>query len=142
MTSDSAINVIMLIVNPTTYMKKNVAITDVGSASAEINVERQLGEPDSMLNLYRRLLRLRRRERALTRGDYALIAVTPSLWAYERGAGRDRLLVVLDIGGQGGELAVGAGEILLSTRGVREGDHVQTFLRLAPNEGVIVRPQV
>ena len=33
MTSDSAINVIMLIVKPTMYMKKNVAMTDVGSAS-------------------------------------------------------------------------------------------------------------
>ena len=41
MTSDSAINVIMLIVKPTTYMKKNVAMTEVGSASAEMSVERQ-----------------------------------------------------------------------------------------------------
>ena len=40
-TSDSAISVIMLMVKPTTYMKKNVAITDVGSASAVISVERQ-----------------------------------------------------------------------------------------------------
>ena len=35
MTSDSAINVIMLMVKPTTYMKKKVAITEVGSASAD-----------------------------------------------------------------------------------------------------------
>ena len=41
MTSDSAINVIMLMVNPTMYMKKNVAITEVGSARAVISVERQ-----------------------------------------------------------------------------------------------------
>ncbi len=41
MTSESAINVIMLIVKPAMYMKKNVAMTDVGSASAEISVERQ-----------------------------------------------------------------------------------------------------
>ena len=41
MTSDSAISVIMLMVKPTTYMKKKVAITEVGSASAEISVERQ-----------------------------------------------------------------------------------------------------
>ena len=34
MTSDSAISVIMLIVKPATYMKKNVAMTEVGSASA------------------------------------------------------------------------------------------------------------
>ena len=41
MTSDSAISVIMLMVKPTAHMKKNVAITEVGSASAEISVERQ-----------------------------------------------------------------------------------------------------
>ena len=41
MTSDSAINVIMLMVNPTAHMKKKVATTEVGSASAEISVERQ-----------------------------------------------------------------------------------------------------
>ena len=40
-TSDSAISVIMLMVKPIAYMKKNVAITDVGSASAVISVERQ-----------------------------------------------------------------------------------------------------
>ena len=41
MTSESAISVIMLMVKPATYMKKNVAMTEVGSASAEISVERQ-----------------------------------------------------------------------------------------------------
>ena len=41
MTSESAISVIMLMVKPTTYMKKKVAITEVGSASAEISVDRQ-----------------------------------------------------------------------------------------------------
>ncbi len=41
MTSDSAISDIMLKVKPTTYMKKKVAMTEVGSASAVISVERQ-----------------------------------------------------------------------------------------------------
>ena len=41
MTSDSAISVIMLMVKPARYMKKNVEMTDVGSASAVISVERQ-----------------------------------------------------------------------------------------------------
>ena len=41
MTSESAISVIMLMVKPATYMKKNVAMTEVGNASAEISVERQ-----------------------------------------------------------------------------------------------------
>ena len=41
MASESAINDIMLRVNPMTYMKKKVEMTDVGSARAEITVERQ-----------------------------------------------------------------------------------------------------
>ena len=40
-TSDSAISDIMLKVKPATYMKKNVAMTEVGSASAVMSVERQ-----------------------------------------------------------------------------------------------------
>ena len=39
-TSKSPINVIMLKVKPAIYMKKNVATTEVGSASALISVER------------------------------------------------------------------------------------------------------
>jgi hypothetical protein len=41
MTSDSAISVIMLKVKPAIHMKKNVATTEVGSASALISVDRQ-----------------------------------------------------------------------------------------------------
>ena len=41
MTSDSAISVMMLNVKPASHMKKNVAMTDVGSARALISVERQ-----------------------------------------------------------------------------------------------------
>ena len=41
MTSDSAISDIMLKVKPATYMKKNVAMTDVGSARAVMSVDRQ-----------------------------------------------------------------------------------------------------
>ena len=41
MTSESAISVIMLMVKPAIHMKKNVAMTDVGSASAVISVDRQ-----------------------------------------------------------------------------------------------------
>lgn len=106
---------------------------------AEVNVERQAKDPDSMLNLYRRLLRLRRRERALTHGDYALAALTRSLWAYERRWAEDRVLVALDLGGEGGELPLAAGEVLLSTRHGREGEPVQGALRLGPNEGLIIR---
>ena len=41
MTSEIAIIVIMFIVKPATHMKKNVAMTEVGSASDVMSVERQ-----------------------------------------------------------------------------------------------------
>ena len=41
MTSESAISVIMLNVKPASHMKKNVAMTEVGSASALMSVDRQ-----------------------------------------------------------------------------------------------------
>ena len=46
MTRDNAISVIMLIVKPAIHMKKKVEMTDVGSASAVISVDRQSHEDE------------------------------------------------------------------------------------------------
>ena len=57
-----------------------------------------------MLNLYRGLIDLRRREPALWRGSYVPVAVTETLLAYERRVEAERLLVILDFSGRGGVL--------------------------------------
>ena len=65
----------------------------------EVNAE-TVADPGSVLNYYRRLVELRTDHEVLVYGDYNLL--TPDheqLWAYERALGRDRVVVVLNFGG-------------------------------------------
>jgi alpha-glucosidase len=62
------------------------------------NVASQERDDGSMLNLYRRLLELRRRHPALATGDFVLLPSEPDVLQYERRAGGERLLVALNLG--------------------------------------------
>jgi alpha-glucosidase len=103
------------------------------------NVENQQREPASLLNLYRRLIVLRRREEALSTGAYKPIAAEGDLVVYIRGG---RLLVVLNLGDQPMHMQFGTdglrGEIVLSTELDREGEAMVGELALRADEGVIV----
>ena len=61
------------------------------------NVAKQNGDALSMLNLYRRLLRLRRTHRALSVGDFTLIDAPGGILAYERVHAGERLRVMLNL---------------------------------------------
>jgi len=66
----------------------------------ERNVERQLADPDSLLNLYRRLLAWRKVTPALQWGDYQpLDDAPPGCFAYLRQADSQRILVILNFSG-------------------------------------------
>jgi alpha-glucosidase len=105
----------------------------------EINLECQRAETTSIWTLYRDLLAIRRREPALSAGDYVTFAATASLLAYERRLGVDRCLIVLDLSGQGGRIEIPAGRVLLSTDGVWTDRAVGGELTLTPNQGVVVK---
>ncbi len=65
--------------------------------SRERNVESQLQDPASLLNLYRSLLRLRREYPALRRGDLTLLTGTPrAVLAFRRQSGAQSLYVILN----------------------------------------------
>lgn len=95
---------------------------------------------DSLLNLYRDLIRLGRGRPALRGGDYQLLApAQPALYAYLRRAGDQRILVTLDIDDQPRDLDhpdAGTGRMPLSTH---THPHPASLHppRLAPSEGVI-----
>ena len=97
----------------------------------------------SILALYKRLIELRRRHAALTRGSYEAIASEGQLFAFVRVHDHDRLLVVVNFGGT--QVTVPAAilpspaSVLLSTRPDRDAAF-ETPLVLDPNEAVIVAP--
>lgn len=62
------------------------------------NVEAQSADPASMLNLYRRLLKLRRRYRALTVGTLIPVEAAGDVLAYRRRSPSEECLVVLNLG--------------------------------------------
>lgn len=98
------------------------------------NVAQQDGDPDSMLNLYRRLLALRRAHPALGAGDIRVLPADEQVLQYERVDGATRILVALNFGTWPRDVRFDAdpAELLLSTTGRSEFDG-----RLQPNEGVI-----
>jgi alpha-glucosidase len=104
------------------------------------NVAAQQSDPGSLLNLYRRLIALRRQEPALHSGTYRPIPAGGDFLLFFREDGRRRLLVALNFrSGAGGWRPRGdpAGRILLSTFLDRERERFRGRLELRGNEGVI-----
>jgi alpha-glucosidase len=110
--------------------------------SAISNTESAHADPASLLNLYRRLIGLRRARPALTRGTYRPLADTQSLLAFERAADGERLVVVLNFTADASDSLMlpeaCAGALLLSTTPERSGEVIAGPLTLRPHEGLII----
>lgn len=113
------------------------------------NVSVQNGEPLSILNFYRRMLRLRRASPALEGGSYRAIDANPDCFVFLREGEGERRLVVLNFAsgprrvdastaGLSPTSALDTGRILLSTHLDREGRALLATLDLRPNEGLII----
>jgi alpha-glucosidase len=104
-----------------------------------VNVATQREDPESTLNLYRRLLALRRTSRALSLGSYVPLPSTSSLFVYLREHGAERMLIALNFTSQPAELTLdGAGEITRATSLEREGERVAGRLWLAGNQALVI----
>ena len=112
-----------------------------GSDPDSHNVANQTADPASMLSLYRSLLVLRRAEPALHAGAYRSVDAPEGTYAYERWAGDDRFLVVLNFTSEETAFSIDEpGSIELGT-GLDRAGPVGGSLSLGPDEGVIVRLQ-
>jgi alpha-glucosidase len=106
-----------------------------------INVEAQLRDPDSSLDLYRRLIALRRDSDALRLGDYREHPASDAeCFVYERIAPGERKLVALNLTDRARDLVLGErGRIAASTDAARDGSAVdRDTLRLGANEAVVI----
>ena len=106
---------------------------------AALNVETLAAKPQSLLALYRELIALRRREPALSLGNYGTVECRDDVLIYERIHADRRLLVALNFGSAVlyTPLPCG-GDLLLSTVHGWKGKTTGDLLRLQPHEGVIV----
>jgi alpha-glucosidase len=100
-------------------------------------------DKQSILSLYRALIKLRKQTPALVSGAYVPLAAEGELLLYKRQDDEGSLLIALNLGNEPVSLrsdTIGlSGEILLSTAMDRGGEAVGETLELRGNEGVIVR---
>jgi len=114
----------------------------------EVNVETELADPTSFLNLYRRLIACRKAMPALLWGDYRPVDGAPSVdgvpedcYVYLRQAGDQRVLIALNFSAHEQYVALpspGLGRLVLSTHLDRQGGAFLAGISLRGNEGVIV----
>ncbi len=104
------------------------------------NVARQLAAPDSMLNLYRSLISLRRSSEALRAGDWTLETADASTLAYRRRSADDHKVIALNLTDREQVVAEReAGIVVLSTLpGRSPAEFAAGPLRLAAHEGVVI----
>jgi len=113
----------------------------VSADYATRNVAVQSDDPTSMLNLYRRLLRYRRRSPALYGGSYRSLDAEDDCFAYLREANGERRLIALNFADSHRRISVPGeevGQIVLSTHLDRMERVSLSELELRPHEGVII----
>lgn len=104
---------------------------------ASVAAQRQ--DPDSMLSLYRRLIALRKRHPALTRGSYRPESAPDDVFAYRRTDPDGDLLIALNFAAQERQLPDAfRGVLLLSSDPQRSERAASSELRLAPHEGLVL----
>ncbi len=107
--------------------------------AAEHSAEAEREDEASMLHLYRRLLAARRGSSALRRGSFSWLEAPAGVLAFERRAGEERRLVLVNFRAAPAPAAVAEGlEVEVASDGAGEG---RTFSgELGPDQAVVLRP--
>ena len=109
---------------------------------AMVNVAAERDDPQSMLNLYRRLIGLRRSEDALSVGTFFTLPAADELIAYVRQHRDRRMLVVLNLSDSAQTLRSDAlaagGRVVLSTHVDREANAVGQQVALRADEALVI----
>jgi alpha-glucosidase len=108
--------------------------------AATRNVASQKSDPQSLYNLYRRLLAVRHGSAALTSGTFRPVTVTNSLLIYRREAPGEGVLVALNFGSQPtmADLSGAAGKVLVSTFDGGRPDQVTGSTLLPAYAGAVI----
>jgi alpha-glucosidase len=111
----------------------------VGPEHRSVNVESELEDPMSALNLYRRLLSLRKSHSALRVGSFlSHPASTEDVFAYRRESDSETMTVVLNFSDEERMIDVGRGEIVFSTTDPERQGRCRDAIALVPREGIVI----
>jgi glycosidase len=110
--------------------------------TAHVSVASQEGRADSMLELTRQLLAVRRDHPALEIGRQRIVLVTDHVFATERSAATDRVLIAINMSGTVQNVSIGEGgaAVLVSTHPGGPPVVALDALVLAPDQGVVLAP--
>ncbi len=111
----------------------------LGANHESVNVSNLGQERNSILNLYRTLIRLRRTNEALISGRIQEVAVNGSVLSYERENHAQHFLILLNFGHEQQDVYVAEGRIVITTFLDREDQLVDAKITLRPSEGMIVK---
>lgn len=112
----------------------------MGADVAARNVATLQADERSLLWLYRRLIQVRRAERALLEGQYVPLRSRNDVLLYKRRYENQELLVALNTAEQPRTFeSASAGALLLSTYLDGEGTSLKGTVRLRGSEGMIIR---
>ena len=112
---------------PKSYWTERFARDDDGVSVAEEN-----GDPASLLNHYRRLLKLRASHSALRSGTQRVIPTSDKLLVVERSNGTDKLTIIANLSDKPAEYLSSGEELLSGSRA--------NGLHLKPYQTVVIRP--
>ena len=101
-----------------------------------VNVESQRSDPDSVLELTRALIVLRREQADLHSGSYETIAAPDGVWAWRRGASFE---VVMNMTDEEAEIANVTGRVRIGSDRSRDGESVSGSVTLRPWEALVVQ---
>ncbi len=105
----------------------------------DINVARELGDESSMLALYRRMIHLRKTNRALSEGTYRSEAKAPDdCLIFHRESATKHVMVALNFADAPRRIVVPRASIRLSTDSTHGNESISGDLELGPNEALIL----
>jgi alpha-glucosidase len=110
----------------------------LGDDYATLNVVALEQDRGSILHLYRRLLDLRRSRPTLVTGKLETVTADSGVLSFQR-VGEHHFLVLLNMGHNPAQVAIGQGTILASTHLDREGQLVGGALDLRAAEGMVIQ---
>jgi alpha-glucosidase len=103
-----------------------------------LNVEVEERDETSILNLYRRLIALRRAHPTLVGAQLSSVTTLGDLLSFERNSETERIVIFLNFGNSPVQVATEVGIVLAGTASRRDTERVDNFVELQGSEGLVI----